>query len=149
MIEIASLVDNTSECVKIELVLGLDNFNKPDEFQKLPAVAQKFITLLMTIPGTYPDHPNMGINIDQYMFDFLDDETCTKIQDHIKRQTDEYMPDSGINLIVVKPQTDPITNVTNILGIAVSLTDLSDVASEFFLYLKNEADKDMKVTVQY
>jgi len=143
-----ALSDGIVDERKTELKFALNNFNQPDTVTELPGVAQKFLNLLLTKPGTYPDHPDLGVDIEQYQFDFLDEKTCTKIEDRIRKQVDTYMPDSGISMIIVRPQTDPATNRNTILGIAVSITN-NGALEEFFMYLDKEGKKEMQISLQF
>ena len=146
----ALLDDNIPDVAKTEITFNIDNFKKPKVLNNLHAKAQKFLNLLKTIPGTYPDHPDLGVNIDQYMFEYLTSENLLKIQEHIKRQVDTYMPDSGINLILVQRQEDSLTGRNNTIGIAISLVDEYGRAAEMFYFITREVEKGTtRVIVDY
>ena len=61
------------EAEKTELVLGINSFNKPAEKSGVEAWCKLITNLLFMAKGTYPTDPDMGCDIGQYEFAFIDD----------------------------------------------------------------------------
>ena len=88
--------NTTMESSKKELTLQINSFDKPKELSDVKAWSQLILNLLYLRPGTYPSLPEMGIDIEKYQFDFLDNavsELSTKIID----QQQTYLPDVPLN----------------------------------------------------
>ena len=73
------------ECNKVEPSLEINSFDKPKELSGVTAWSQLILNLLFLKPGTYPSMPEMGIGIETYQYDYLD-ETITELQAAIINQ---------------------------------------------------------------
>ena len=130
-----------SEELRNELFLDFDNFNQPKIKKDNYALAQLILNLLLTEPGTYPDTPELGINIAQYQFEFLNSNITSKIQNKIEKQVDLYIPSNNIQKIIVLVNNNGITNKKElIIGFSVgSINDNGAVVSDnFFIRVAND-----------
>lgn len=131
---------STPEYLKSELVLGLDSFDKPKTLKDVGAWSQLILNLLFLLPGTYPSLPNMGIGLQLYEYDFLDD-AIDEISAKIEAQQQEYLPDiplSEVNVTKYYPDNsqDPIllislTFTTNENGSDTSVIALNTKKNRF------------------
>jgi hypothetical protein len=67
--------------------MDIDEFHKPKVISTFEMCCNIIITLLMMKPGQYPSIPDLGINIEQYLFEYSDDTSIpAKIHDEIMDQ---------------------------------------------------------------
>lgn len=90
----------TLEYNKIEPVLEIDSFDKPKELSNVAAWSQLILNLLFLRPGTYPSLPEMGIGLDQYQYDFVDD-AIAELNSAITSQQQKYLPDIPLEQVNV------------------------------------------------
>lgn len=134
-----SLIYSQSEETKEELFFEFDGYRQPKTVDEIETVANMIHTLLFLEPGTYPDSPNMGIAIQNYEFELLNDTTITKIRKKITDQISTYLSNITLRDLVVKNISN--NNIKNALGIgfAVSINSYEKVY-EFFLVINEEPD---------
>ena len=53
-----------------DVLLDTDSMYKPKVISSFEMVVNTIITLLMMKPGQYPSIPDLGLNIEQYLFDY-------------------------------------------------------------------------------
>ena len=58
-----------------DTLLGVDALYKPKVIPSFEMVVNTIITLLLMKPGQYPSIPELGINIESYLFEYADDKT--------------------------------------------------------------------------
>ena len=80
------------ESKKIELNLGINSFDNPTKLSELQAWSQLMLNLTFLRPGTFPSQPEMGIDIENYQYDFIDDATA-ELSSKIISQQQTYLPD--------------------------------------------------------
>ena len=89
--------------------------------------------LILAKPGNFPETPKMGINIEKYQFDLLDNQTINDIKNDMGYQISKYIPD----LDNVSITGDKITEELNTyLGISVSANTAGDNLVANFLVIK-------------
>ena len=95
--------------------------------------------LILARPGNYPETPSLGINIEKYQFDLLDDQTITDIKNDMGHQIIKYIPDlDNVNIVVDKITEDNDTY----LGISVSAnTDGDNLVANFLVIREEETVK--------
>lgn len=94
------------------------NYNKAAEYYDNNALVLGIRNILLSRPGNFPFNPLIGVDIEQYMFDLLDDNTIADIQAEINRQVALYMPD--LQNIQVNVEKIEISNGTPYLAISVA-----------------------------
>ena len=80
------------ESSKTEVSLQINSFDKPTELNDVAAWSQLMLNLIFLKPGTYPSMPEMGIGIEQYQYEFLED-AVDEISSKIITQQQMYLPD--------------------------------------------------------
>lgn len=123
------------ESMKDELELKFNDFNEPAIKKGLFATAQLIHNLCFLIPGTYPDTPEMGINIKQYQFEYLTETDLQRIREKIVDQIKTYLPDSNVGEIVTKVVTDPKSQLKS-LGIGFAIMTQS-APETFFIFFQD------------
>lgn len=84
------------EPFKKEAILDNDNFNRPVLQDDLVALAQVIQNILIYEKGTFPNQPQLGLGIRNYLFEILDNITLTTLEDEIKEQIDLFAPNDRI-----------------------------------------------------
>ena len=79
MKRITNAFTNKSELIKSELYFDINGFNIPKTDEDLYSLGKKIENLLLLRPGTYPNSPLMGINIEKYAFELITDENMDRI----------------------------------------------------------------------
>jgi len=83
---------------KKELFLDVNNFIKPVERDDVVALAQVIQNLLIYEKGTFPNQPNLGIGISNYLFEFGDDQGIMELESEINRQINNFIDVFNINV---------------------------------------------------
>ena len=113
------------EANKKELGLSTNVFNKATEYKGKTAWFQLILNLIFLRPGTYPSIPNMGVGIQDYEYEFLDD-VKDNIQAAIQEQVKTFLPDIPLENVEV---TNVDYNGKSILLIAISLNDNGEIVT--------------------
>ena len=104
------LMSNPLESSKKELLLEVNSFDKPTELSGVSAWSQLLLNLIFLKPGTYPSVPEMGIGIENYQYDFMDDaigELSAKITEQHKKYLSD-IPLAGVNVSKLEKNGQPI-----------------------------------------
>jgi hypothetical protein len=118
---------------KDELTLNFNDFREPEVKKDLFALAQLVHNLCFIVPGTYPDTPEMGINIKQYQFEHLREQELRRIQQNIQEQVDTYIPTTQIAEVVCQMFVDPVTRLNN-LGVGFAVATDPTATQNFFIF---------------
>lgn len=126
---------------KGELVLEKSSFNTMTIREDKTALAQVIQNLLFIEKGTYPNQPELGVGIENYLFEKLDKGTCSSIKDDIKEQINKFAPSEY--LVDVNVESKVINgNVT--LLINFSIKDTSKMTDTRFAVLVGKSEKTKK-----
>lgn len=129
--------------LKYEFTLDIDNYEEILAEAGVLAYARLLINLLFLKPGTYPNSPDMGIDINKYSFELMDEELTSQLEDEIKHQVSIYLP-NNVSYSIRAEHIQPPDSVKKVLGIGFSVNEIDGSLSEFFLFMKEENGK--KVT---
>lgn len=94
-------------------------------------VALLILNLLFTRPGNYPNSPDMGINIQKYKFEFIDNQTLSEIEHEINSQIDTYLSNTVIAQVSLSRSEDEEEKRNTII---VSITVTTSSGSQVFKY---------------
>lgn len=138
------MLNSNNESLKEEFILEIDSFEKVNSISDVYALAKLFQTLVLLKPMTYPNHPDMGIGIEQYKFEYLDTETIAEIESNIRSQVARYMDTNQIQEIKVEALQNDTTGKKDTIGIMVNLnSDLEH--NSFILTISSTGNKTGKV----
>lgn len=98
------LVSSKMERDKSELSLEINSFDKPKELTRAQAWSQLILNIIFLKKGSYPSMPDLGIDIEQYEYEFLD-TACERLMTDITQQQQTYLPDVPLVGVMVT-QTD-------------------------------------------
>jgi len=137
-----SIIDQKAEELKDECLLEFDNFQNPATVNDLQGVATMIHSLMFLVPGTYPDCPEMGIAIQDYQFEILDDNMISKIRTKITDQINKYLPSITVrNIIVKKFNNDSLRKTIGIgFDIGIGRNSSDDASKQFFLTLEEKPE---------
>ena len=116
-----------SEAEKVELALGLNAFGDPLETSGATAWANMITKLLFMVPGTMPSDPEMGCDISQYEFSFVD-EVKAEIEQNITDQVNTYYPDIPMASIDISTDTLPTGRLVLLIQIVFTYDGMTEVA---------------------
>lgn len=94
------VVSNPLESSKKETLMDINSFDKPSELSGVSAWSQLLLNLIFLKPGTYPSLPKMGIGIEDYQYDFMED-TMSELSTKITEQQKQYLPDVPLNSVQI------------------------------------------------
>lgn len=88
------------ESNKKETMLSINNFNSPAEVSGKEAWIKLILHLLFLKKGSYPSNPNIGIDIRQYDYQFID-TVLSILPSDIMEQTRLFLPDIPLESVIV------------------------------------------------
>lgn len=125
----------------IEPDFGVNNFNKPKMFSESETLVNNLLMLLFMRPGSYPSLPNLGIDIEQYLYMFFDEINTEKIKYDIAAQCVQFLDavEAGsldVQKILYKKKpllliVLPVRIEENVTGLKLALT-LNDANNVFY-----------------
>lgn len=77
--------------------LGVNNFNETKILSVSETYARNLLVLLLGRPGFYPSQPELGMDIEQYLYQFFDEINVEEIKAKLILQCEDFLPeiDSG------------------------------------------------------
>lgn len=115
----------TLESNKKELGLGTNVFNKAVEYKGKTAWFQLILNLIFLRPGTYPSIPSMGVGIQDYDYEFLDD-VKDNIRNDIEDQVKTFLPDVPLESVDIQSVD---YNGHTIMLITITLNDNGQIVT--------------------
>lgn len=88
------------ESSKSEALLEINSFDKPKEVSDVAAWSQLMLNLIFLKPGTYPSMPLMGVGIENYQYEFVD-EAIEELTAAITSQQQTYLPDVPLSAVQI------------------------------------------------
>ena len=113
------------EANKKELGLSTNVFNKATEYPGKTAWFQLILNLIFLRPGTYPSIPNMGVGLQDYEYEYIDD-VKDNIRNKIEEQVNLFLPDVPLASVEV---TSVEYEGKTILLIVISLEDNGQIVT--------------------
>ncbi len=112
------------ESQKTETSLEINSFDKPKELTEVEAWSQLLLNLIFLKPGTYPSMPEMGVGIENYQYDFLE-EAVEELSTAITSQQQLFLPDvplAGVQIAKTERQGQPILIIQLFFNIEKEMT---------------------------
>ena len=128
---------------KKEMLLATDGLNSQLFYSDGLAVAQIIQNLIIIEPGTYPNKPDLGVGIKNYLFEFLTSEIKSSISSKIKTQINEFIPITNSYIDVSVISKDKIIGIT--IYIKKDSSDDTDTDSLSFSLLFGMESKENKL----
>ena len=111
------------DIIKNEFILTIDEYGKAKTITNLYALARLIQTLFFLKPNTYPNHPSMGIGIENYKFEFLDNQTIANLTANAREQIDTYIPNNNITKMQIEKANLNDKNGINTLLVKFELSE--------------------------
>ncbi len=129
---------------KKEVTLEINAFDKPKELSQVEAWSQLLLNLIFLRPGTYPSMPEMGVGIEDYQFDFLED-AIEELTAAITAQQKTYLSDiplNGINCSQIEHKGAPVLLIQFVFNVedqlktsAIAINTSSRKFLDFEMYI--------------
>ena len=72
---------------------GVNNFERPKVLSVTQTYANNLLTILLGKPGFYPSQPTLGMDINQYLYKYIDEINLSEIKSKLIDQCTEFMPE--------------------------------------------------------
>jgi hypothetical protein len=107
-----------------EILLDVNDYNTNEERKGLLALAQTVQNLVIHEPDTYPNMPGLGVGIENYQFELIDDETINDLTDKVNSNIEKFIPTD----VSIECKIDIVENELkqNIIIMSFVVTGLSD-----------------------
>lgn len=79
-------VQKETEEFKKDITLNINNFKKLSYLYDREALARMLQNIIVTKKGTYPNNPDFGVGIENYMFELADGKTMSEMMTNINEQ---------------------------------------------------------------
>lgn len=117
----------------------LDEYGKTKEYSGVNAIIMAIKNILLSRPGNFPFTPDLGLNIDKYQFELLDDYTLSDIKNGILYQINKFVPAiDGVAVSVDKVESEIRGEFVTGIGISVSAVYNGENVTANFLVLKDK-----------
>ena len=121
-----------------EYLFSINDFKTQAIKENIDALAKLILNILFMKKGTYPTSPNMGVEIQKYKFEFIDDKLFD-IQKEINDQIKMYIPELLLDEIIIKK----IEDKTIVIGFV--LTDYNNIKNKQGFLIKLNQDINNKI----
>lgn len=117
----AKILDTNKTNSVVEYFLGTNEFNRPSIWTDVDATYVLLIRLILLEPGTYPNHPRMGVGlVSRYRYAKADE--LNNLKNDIQNQIATYLPQfSSIDVELTLTNTKDLYIQIIINGIAYEL----------------------------
>jgi hypothetical protein len=117
----AKILDTNKTNSVVEYFLGTNEFNRPSVWTDVDATYVLLIRLILLEPGTYPNHPRMGVGLVS-RYRYAKAEELNNLKDDIQDQITTYLPQfSSIDVELTLTNTKDLYIQIIINGIAYEL----------------------------
>jgi len=108
--EVTNKYPKRAQLLGYDVLLDVDEFHKPKIISSFEMCINIIITLLLMKPGQYPSIPELGIYIEQYLFEYSDDNSILdKVMNQLQDQCNRIGM-MGIEINVFFNKIDPSRN---------------------------------------
>lgn len=76
----------------VDPAFGVNEYGKPKMLTEDQTLVNNFLMLLLGKPGFYPSIPTIGIDIEQYLYTFIDDINLDELKAKIAVQCNDFLP---------------------------------------------------------
>ena len=75
-----------------ELLLGFTPFYQQSEYTDMQSLAKLFQNILIFKQGNFPNQPELGVGIEDYLFELITDDLINELQQKITYQCNRFAP---------------------------------------------------------
>lgn len=132
-----------AEKFKSELLLEENNFHLMEQYTDKFALAKVIQNILIMEKGTYPNQPELGVGIEDWLFEFLSNEKAMELNNIIKQQISRFIPTTyDVNLTI---QSKDITSSMKGLLLKFTFVDEEENEATTIGFLFGRSQKTKKV----
>ena len=106
-----------------EPILDFNGFDNPLMYEDMEALAQTIRNIILVEKGTYPNTPDFGVGINNYLFEILDSITISEISTEIQRQIAKYIVADSVEINVMLERINKEQKDLNALAVSITLYD--------------------------
>lgn len=128
-----------------EVCFEEDNFQQPKVLNIKESIAQLFLNIFLMKPGNMPSLPNIGINIEKYLYEFEENIDLDELKKEIFNQCSQLV--SFVSLGEIQAYVLPYEDTT-ILLIVIPILDFDD-SGEDGLIFSFQRDTDNQLSFRY
>ena len=147
MIKIPS-INNNADILQMwfpnELTLNRSEFNRLDQRTDKISLAQTIQNLLIIKKGTYPNQPELGIGIEEYMFELASEDVIRDLEYAIDEQIKKFIPTNYNIEFEVDTDSQYSKKGLSVLSITFTINDNENDGSSFQL-LFGKSDRENKL----
>lgn len=81
------------ESIVLDPTFGVNNFKRPKVLSATQTYVNNLLTILFGKPGFYPSQPNLGMDIEQYLYRYIDDINTSEIKNILINQCADFLPE--------------------------------------------------------
>lgn len=129
-----------------EIFMAQNIYNRQMMLEDMEAMGQTIQNLIIVKPGTYPNTPKLGVGIEDYLFDILDNITLNDISANINNQISKYIVSNSVNVEVKVNKLKNSNANLNSLKIDVNLSsafESRNISRFSFIFAANNLTKKM------
>ena len=133
--------------MKKEFTFKKSDYKDLEVEEGILAYARILITLLFLKPGTYPNSPYMGIDIREYQFELMDNDSITAIEQQISEQLKQYIPQErncSITLELLDVPTGDV--IKKVLALKFFITDIDYSQNDFIIFIDGDDKNNVSIT---
>lgn len=119
------MAEERRESEKAELLFSINAFDQPAECSTAQAWGNLITNLMFMVPGTIPSDPEMGLDIAQYQFSYLE-ETIDTLEELIQEQVETYLPDIPLQSISLRSGEEEGSPNTLLITMTFEVDDPND-----------------------
>ena len=128
---------------------GVDDFNNPKVLSEAETIKNNILTLLFMKKGSYPSIPELGIGIQNTLYQFFDDIDTEELTNRIAAQCAEFIPSVNSGSLKVK-KTYQKTQAGNLPVLLIVVpTSVSNTDRSLVVALTTTANGDIAVNTDY
>lgn len=122
-----------------DFTFELDEYGKTKEYSGTNAIILAIKNILLSRPGNFPFTPDLGVDIQRFQFELLDDYTLSDIKNQIMTQINKFIPTiDNVNVSVSKVEDNTLGEYSTGLGISVSAVYQGEGITTNFLLIKDK-----------
>lgn len=121
-----------------DFTLNLSEYGNCEKLSDSNSILYAIKNIILSRPGNYPLMPDLGINIQKYQFELLDDYTISTIKSDLLKQITKYIPTIDDVQVTVQKVEDVVNGeYKNAVGISVSIMESGEESTGNFLVIKD------------
>lgn len=133
---------NIKEAEKIEFDLKINDFSNANTTAGIMTTVKMIKHLILLEPKTYPNHPDMGVGIKNYLFDRITHSKLQEITSAISTQITKFLPNVIINNLQIEILDNLEGAAGQTLGVLLEVTASNSISYEVIYLLKKNHIND-------